>query len=173
MISEKNKQLVEAGLALLTPPGLKCTKNQIRKASKHLHDAILALSVEARKEELKRRRLARLKTDDLLVQANVRKAIAARWDAYECDLMSNEEFRKLSAPWEAEELAELLGTTKSRITAYRRKKQTRRVPNEIARKLLDLIERATAEEQAQCLPGMEEYISETANTNAYTRGYTC
>ena len=158
MISEKNKALVQAGLELLTPPGLKCTKHQIRRASKHLHDAILALSVEARKEELKRRRLARLKQGELLVQANSRKAIVARWDAYQCDLMSNEEFRKLSAPWDAIELAELLGTTATRITAYRRKKQTRRVPDEIARKLLDLIERTTAEEQETCLPGMESYV---------------
>lgn len=161
MISEKNKQLVEAGLALLTPPGLKCTKHQIRKASKHLHAAILALSVEARKEELKRRRLARLKQGELINRINMQNAIATRWERYEqqCSIMSNEEFRKLSAPWEALELAELLEISVSRITAYRRKAQTRRVPNTVAQKLLALIERTTAEEQAQCLPGLEGYIA--------------
>ena len=74
-------------------------------------------------------------------------------------MMSNEEFRKLSAPWEAIELAELLGVSVSRITAYRRKKQTRRVPDDVAKKLLDLIEKTVADEQASCLPGMEEYIA--------------
>jgi hypothetical protein len=161
LISEKNKQLVEAGLALLTPPGLKCTKHQIRRASKHLHAAILALSVEARKEELKRRRLAKLKTGELINCINTRKALATRWERYEqqCSDMTNEEFRKLSSPWEAVELAGLLGISVSRVTAYRRKAQTRRVPNTVAQKLLALIERTTAEEQAQCLPGLEEYLA--------------
>ena len=166
MISEKNKALVEAGLALLTPPGLKCTKNQIRKASKHLHAAILALSVEARKEELKRRRLARLKPGELLNSIIAKNAIEARWGQYQCSLMSNEEFRKLSAPWEAVELAELLGISVSRITAYRRKKQTRRVPDDVAKKLLELIEQAIAAEKSACLPGMEDYIAPPDNTTS-------
>ena len=159
MISEKNKQLVAAALLLLTPPGLKCTKNQIKRASKHIHAAILALSVEARKEELKKRRLARLKPGELLNSINGRNAIEKRWEQYQCSIMSNEEFRKLSAPWDAIELAELLGTTATRITAYRRKKQTRRVPDEVARKLLELVQRSLKEEQARCLPGLEGYIA--------------
>lgn len=160
MISEKNKQLIAAGLLLLTPPGLKCTKNQIRKASKHIHAAILALSVEARKEELKRRRLAQLRQGELMVRANTQKAITARWAAYadKSNMMTNDEFRRLSAPWEAIELAELLGVSVSRITAYRRKAQVRRVPDEVAKKLLDLVQRSLEEEQARCLPGLEGYI---------------
>lgn len=164
MISEKNKQLVAAALLLLTPPGLKCTKNQIKRASKHIHAAILALSVEARKEELKRRRLARLQSGELLNSINARSAIENRWKQYQCGLMTNEEFRRLSAPWGALELAELLGISTSRIMAYRRKVQARRVPDAVAKKLLELVERSLAEDQAACLPGLEEYIASPENT---------
>lgn len=165
MISEKNKQLVAAGLLLLTPPGLQCTKNQIKRASKHIHAAILALSVEARKKELKKRRLARLKPGELLNSINGRNAIEKRWEQYQCSMMSNEDFRKLSAPWEATELAELLGVSVNRIAAYRRKKQTRRVPDDVARKLLELVQRSLEEEQARCLPGLEDYIAGKEENN--------
>ena len=165
MISEKNKQLVAAALLLLTPPGLKCTKNQIKRASKHIHAAILALSVEARKEELKKRRLARLKPGELLNSINGRNAIEKRWEQYQCSIMSNEEFRKLSAPWDANGLAELLGVSAWQINAYRRKKQTRRVPDEVAKKLLELINKSMQEDLNMCLPGMEDYIAVKEENN--------
>lgn len=165
MISEKNKQLVAAALLLLTPPGLQCTKHQIRRASKHIHAAILALSVESRKEELKRRRLARLKPGELLNSINGRNAIEKRWEQYQCSIMNNEEFRKLSAPWEASELAELLGVSAWQINAYRRKKQTRRVPDDVAKKLLELVNKSMQEELNMCLPGMEDYIAEKEENN--------
>ena len=95
-----------------------------------------------------------------MVRANTQKAITARWAAYadKSNMMTNDEFRRLSAPWEAIELAELLGVSVSRITAYRRKAQVRRVPDEVAKKLLDLVQRSLEEEQARCLPGLEGYI---------------
>lgn len=95
-----------------------------------------------------------------MVRANTQKAITARWSAYadKSNMMTNDEFRRLSAPWEAIELAELLGVSVSRITAYRRKVQVRRVPDDVAKKLLDLVQRTLKEEQTQCLPGMESYV---------------
>lgn len=157
MIPEENRDLIEAGLQLLTPPGLKCTKEQINRAVRHLNQAIIALSAETRRAELNRRRLAKLKCGPVMNRINNRKAVAVRWDAYAktCDQMSNAEFRELSMQWTAQELAELTGYSAPRIRAYRRMANPLRVPNDLADKLMELVRKSEAQDAANSLPGFE------------------
>lgn len=70
---------------------------------------------------------------------NGRINIKKRWDNYNASIMSNEEFRTLKKNYSAEELAERIGVTKTKIDSYARKVKPARVPDTIAQKLLQIV----------------------------------
>ncbi len=150
MISDKNRELIDRAIELLKPEGLQCSKYQIRRAGKLIYAAILALSSDERKRERRVRQLAQFNVDEEELQRRGTNAVKARWQRYPCGMMTSQEFRELSSPWSATELAYIFGITKSRIIAYRRKSQPCRIPDDVAIQLLELVKR-TKEEQLASL----------------------
>lgn len=148
MISEKNRELVDRAIKLLTPPGLKCSKSQIKKARKYLHDAVMILSAAERRRELRVRRQGSLKRGELERIATGKAAIEVRWAKYreKCGMMTNDEFCELSHPWRGRELAAYMEIPYSRVVGYRRKVNPVQVPNEVAEKLMELVKKVESGE---------------------------
>ena len=63
-----------------------------------------------------------------------------RWSKYEASKMSNAEFRKITHAYQQTEIAERLGITLTRVQSYARLKQSARVPDIVAEKLLQIVE---------------------------------
>ena len=64
----------------------------------------------------------------------------SRWSKYEASKMSNAEFRKIIHAYQQTEIAERLGITLARVRSYARLKQSARVPDIVAEKLLQIVE---------------------------------
>lgn len=153
-IPEKTKAKIEAVLELIRPESETLSARQEARARKHIHAAILTVSLEARAREKAENAAKILPRKKVTRGDHMRMAATVRWAAYaeaSCGKMDAATFRRLGQRWKSEELGELLGVSASTVYAYRRLDNPRRIPNVIADKLLALCAEYNAENVG--LPG--------------------